>query len=265
VTDRLPATTAPPAGLGRNPKVNGRHPDQNARAVAPRGSPRRTLRRARLSAGFALPGSATRRGQNRALPIVGKSSFGICAALACFQIRAQFADSNASPKTDLPGGWNSIPAPTVLHAHSRCVTFTNPPTLTISTTRRLGIGRLYNHHPCDDLEPLPDIPNPYREAALRHLALIYVVDDYITSAKDARFAVIVVAITLGWPSTRGMTAPEIASQIGCSPLTITRACARFREMAGLAGAAVFDPFGPVPVSLRIREAKSPTVGESLQV
>jgi hypothetical protein len=27
----------------------------------------------------------------------------------------------------------------------------------------------YDHHPCDDLEPLPDAPNGYRSAALAYL------------------------------------------------------------------------------------------------
>ena len=62
---------------------------------------------------------------------------------------------------------------------------------------------------------------------------MYSVDEFITAAKDARLAVIVVAIVLGWPSTRGYTVPAIADQLGVSALTITRACARFREMAGL--------------------------------
>jgi hypothetical protein len=62
----------------------------------------------------------------------------------------------------------------------------------------------YEHHPCDDFEPLPDVPNPYRRAALHHLGLMYSVDQFLTEAKDARFAVIVVAIVLGWPSTPGL-------------------------------------------------------------
>ena len=42
-------------------------------------------------------------------------------------------------------------------------------------------------------EPLPEPVNRYRQAALYHLQLMYAVDDFITAAKDARFAVIVVA------------------------------------------------------------------------
>jgi hypothetical protein len=91
----------------------------------------------------------------------------------------------------------------------------------------------YNHHPCDDFEPLPDVSNPYRQAAIFHLGLMYAVDQFCEEAKDARFAVIAVAIVLGWPSARGWTVPEIAAQIRCSPVTLSRACARFREMAGL--------------------------------
>jgi hypothetical protein len=91
----------------------------------------------------------------------------------------------------------------------------------------------YNHHPCDDFEPLPDVPNPYREAAIFHLGIMLAVDQFVETAKDARFAIIVVAIVLGWPSARGFTLTEISDQLGVSALTITRACDRFREMAGL--------------------------------
>jgi hypothetical protein len=48
------------------------------------------------------------------------------------------------------------------------------------------------------MEPLSDEPNSYRAAALHHLGLMYSVDEFITAAKDARLAVIVVAIVLGW-------------------------------------------------------------------
>jgi hypothetical protein len=91
----------------------------------------------------------------------------------------------------------------------------------------------YNHHPCDDFEPLPDAPNHYRAAALYHLRIMLAVDEFITAAEDARFAVIVVAVTLQLPSVRGLSIGDIAGQLECSPATITRACTRFREMAGL--------------------------------
>jgi hypothetical protein len=66
---------------------------------------------------------------------------------------------------------------------------------------------------------------------------MYAVDRFLEKATDARFAIIVVAIVLGWPSTPGFTVPEIAGQLGCSPSTIGRACAKFREMSGLGGSA----------------------------
>jgi hypothetical protein len=90
-------------------------------------------------------------------------------------------------------------------------------------------------------EPLPEVPNGYRAAAVAHLQLMYSVDQFLTESKDARFAVIVVAIVLGWPSTRGFTLSGIADQLGVSVLTISRACARFREMAGLDSAGQLRP------------------------
>jgi hypothetical protein len=91
----------------------------------------------------------------------------------------------------------------------------------------------YNHHPCDDFEPLPDTSSDYRQAALYHLKIMLAVDRYLETAPDARLAVIAVAVVLGWPSTRGLTVTEIADQLGISTSTIARACTRFREMAGL--------------------------------
>jgi len=91
----------------------------------------------------------------------------------------------------------------------------------------------YSAHPIDEIEPICDAPNPYRQAALHHLQLMYAVDEFITAAPDARLAVVAVAIVLGWPSTRGLSVPAIAEQLGVSTSTMGRACARFREMAGL--------------------------------
>jgi hypothetical protein len=88
----------------------------------------------------------------------------------------------------------------------------------------------YFDDPIDSIEPLPDVPNDYRAAAIYHLQLLFAVDEFITTAPDARVAV---AVTLQWPSVRGLTVPEIAEQLGCSPATIPRACTKFREIAGL--------------------------------
>ena len=88
-------------------------------------------------------------------------------------------------------------------------------------------------------EPLPDVVNGYRAAALAWLKCMLMIDEFITTAPDARLAVVAVAIVLGWPSTRGLTVPEIARQLGVSTSTIARACNRFREMAGLDSAGGF--------------------------
>jgi hypothetical protein len=91
----------------------------------------------------------------------------------------------------------------------------------------------YNHHPCDDLEPIDLVPNSYREAALHFLGIMYAIDQFWETAPDARAAAVAVAIVLQWPSTRGLSVPEIAGQLGTTPATIARACARFSEIAGL--------------------------------
>ena len=91
----------------------------------------------------------------------------------------------------------------------------------------------YFDDPIDSIEPLPEAPNGYRQAAIFHLQLMFAVDEFLTAAEDSRLAIVAIAIVLGWPSTRGLNVPEIAEQLGVSTATITRACARFREMAGL--------------------------------
>jgi hypothetical protein len=138
-----------------------------------------------------------------------------------FRFPAQFADSNASPKTDLPAAPISNPGRnmvkdslTVQHHFDRGSdndTFNDP-----SDWRRAS----YESHPVDSMEPLPDIPNPYREAALHHMRLMYACDEFITAAPDARLAVVAVAVVLGWPSTRGLSIGNIADQLGVSVVTI---------------------------------------------
>jgi hypothetical protein len=82
-------------------------------------------------------------------------------------------------------------------------------------------------------EPLAEKPNDYRKASLHFCRIMFCVDEFTTTASDARLGVIVVAIVLKWPSVRGLTVTEIAEQIGCSPLTLTRSISRFKTMAGL--------------------------------
>jgi hypothetical protein len=61
---------------------------------------------------------------------------------------------------------------------------------------------------------------------------MYPVDEFITAAEDARLAVVAVAVVVGLLGTRGLPVPAIAKQL-VSTSTISRAWARFREMAGL--------------------------------
>ena len=95
----------------------------------------------------------------------------------------------------------------------------------------------YSAHPIDSIEPFTDEPNSYRQAALYHLQIMLAVDEFITSAEDARLAVVAVAVVLGWPSARGLSVGNIADQLGCSLSTLTRSIARFKTMAGLDSAA----------------------------
>ena len=127
----------------------------------------------------------------------------------------------------------SNPGPNVLHALLAMRHFHEPAGLNDTNDPATWDCASYNHHPCDDLEPIDLAPNGYRQAALHHLQLMFCIDEFVSAAEDARLAVVAVSVTLQWPSTRGLTLPEIAGQLGVSASTITRACTRFREMAGL--------------------------------
>jgi hypothetical protein len=61
---------------------------------------------------------------------------------------------------------------------------------------------------------------------------MFAIDEYVTALEDAKLGIIAIWLMLQWPSTRGLSLSNIAGQLGCSPTTITRACARFREMSG---------------------------------
>lgn len=90
-------------------------------------------------------------------------------------------------------------------------------------------------------EPLPDVVNGYRAAAIYHLQLMFAVDEFVTAAEDSRLAIVAVAVVLGWPSARGLTLGNIADQLGCSLSTLTRSIARFKTMANLSGGL------PIPI------------------
>jgi hypothetical protein len=48
----------------------------------------------------------------------------------------------------------------------------------------------YIDDPIHSIEPLPDVPNSYRQAVIFHLQLMFAVDEFVTAAPDARVAVV---------------------------------------------------------------------------
>ena len=91
----------------------------------------------------------------------------------------------------------------------------------------------YNHHPCDDLEPLPNNPSDYREISLRFLRVAYCWDTFVSSSRDARLAHIQVSIALGLYSTRGRTITDISAELGITKQALSRGVAKFLRMSGL--------------------------------
>jgi len=78
----------------------------------------------------------------------------------------------------------------------------------------------YNHHPCHDFEPMPDVVSDYREAALHFCRIMYCVDEFATESIDTRLAIVSVGIVLRWPSVRGLSIDNISDQLGCTPATL---------------------------------------------
>jgi hypothetical protein len=74
-----------------------------------------------------------------------------------------------------------------------------------STDPATWVAASYQSHPVDFLEPIDLEPNGYRQAAIRYLGIMFAVDEFITAAQDARLATIAIAVTLQWPSVRGLT------------------------------------------------------------
>jgi hypothetical protein len=91
----------------------------------------------------------------------------------------------------------------------------------------------YTAHPIDTIEPLPEVQSDYRTAAKTHMATLEAIDFWMSNAANPRLAWITVALTFDLTSVRGWTEVQIANHLGVSPSTLSRATARFREMAGL--------------------------------
>src|SRR5271166_843408 len=91
----------------------------------------------------------------------------------------------------------------------------------------------YEHHPCDDLEPIDTSSNEYREISIRFLRVMLMADTYVMGARDARKAWIEISLALGLISTRGMTETEIAETLSITRQAVSRGVARFLRMSGL--------------------------------
>jgi hypothetical protein len=76
-------------------------------------------------------------------------------------------------------------------------------------------------------------------AALEYLNVLLEleVDKFMSSSKDGVCDWVSVSIVLGLPSTRGLSSPQIAGQLGCTEKALNASTARFLRLAGL------DPAG----------------------
>jgi len=92
------------------------------------------------------------------------------------------------------------------------------------------------HTPVDELEPLPANSSEYREAAVRLMRVLYCLDTFVSSSRDARLAHIQVSIALGLYSTRGRTETDIAEELGITKQALSRGVAKFLRMSGLSPA-----------------------------
>jgi hypothetical protein len=91
----------------------------------------------------------------------------------------------------------------------------------------------YVEHPMDVLEPEPDVPNVYREVALKHLSISYITDSFMSQQKNGVRGWIVVSIVLGYPSTQGRTLTSIAAELGVTKQALSRSCTHFSRMLGI--------------------------------
>jgi len=91
----------------------------------------------------------------------------------------------------------------------------------------------YEHHPCDDLEPLPDEPNDYRAAALQRLETLKFIYVWLSTASDPRLAWLAVALFYNLTSVRGWSLAAIAKEVGVFRSTLARQKAKFAELLGL--------------------------------
>ena len=72
-----------------------------------------------------------------------------------------------------------------------------------------------------------------REAAVRLLGLLSVMDTHMSNRKDAQLGWLEISIALGLDSTRGKTITMIASEVGLSKQAISKRVTTFLRMSQL--------------------------------
>lgn len=92
------------------------------------------------------------------------------------------------------------------------------------------------HTAIDELEPPPDTSSEFREASQKLMRVLYCLDTFVSSSRDARLAHIQISIALGLYSTRGRTVGDIADEIGITKQALSRGVAKFLRMTGLPSA-----------------------------
>jgi hypothetical protein len=88
--------------------------------------------------------------------------------------------------------------------------------------------------PVDSIEPIDTGTSEYREAAIRMLALLHVIDSFLCSSREGPPREwCPISLALGLMSTRGKTETAIAEEMGVSRQCISKNVTRFLRMRGL--------------------------------
>ena len=93
----------------------------------------------------------------------------------------------------------------------------------------------YEHHPVEDLEPLPEWPSgtELRRACIKLMCVLESIDTFMNSGHAVPTRWIQVSIALGLHSTAGMTETEIAGKLGISRQAVSRGTVQFLRMVQL--------------------------------
>lgn len=89
----------------------------------------------------------------------------------------------------------------------------------------------YSHHPVDDLEPV-DSGSEYREAAIKSLAFLRGVIQYLHDAKTDRERGVrlwAISLALGHPATGGRSQAAVASALGVTRAALSKHIVTFER------------------------------------